>query len=44
MMNHKELMTKRIKNPSMLRSSLYHYSDVYILAKGTVIVGNIAAQ
>ena len=28
----------------MLRSSLYDYSDEYILAKGTITVANTAAQ
>ena len=28
----------------MLRSSLYDYSDAYILVKGTITVGNTAAQ
>ena len=29
---------------SMLKSSLYDYSDVYILVKGTITVPNTAAQ
>ena len=28
----------------MLRTSLYVYSDAYILAKGTITVGNTEAQ
>ena len=33
----------RFKN-SMLRTGLYVYSDAYILAKGTITVGNTEAQ
>ena len=38
-MNHEERIKKIIKldfKTSMLRSSLYDYSDAYILVKGTI--------
>ena len=42
-MNRVEINQSRFKT-SMLRSSLCDYSDVYILAKGTITVENKAAR
>ena len=45
MMSHVKRMTLILKfETAMLKSSLSDYSDVYILAKGTVTVSNTAAQ
>ena len=37
------LIVKLLKNTSMLRSSLFDYSDAYIIVKGAVLIQRVAA-